>query len=279
LPQFLKVTCADDAREAHRSGRRGVILNFQDSLHLDGRLENLDLFHRLGIRVLGLAYNKRTLLADGCMESSSAGLSTLGTEAIRRMNAVGMLVDVSHASEQTALDAIAVSTAPIAVTHSSCKAVYHHDRGKSDEVLAAIGAMGGYFGIVVVPAFLTADEHPTLDHLLDHVDHAVRIAGVDCVGIGTDWSAGGYTSDVTQGEIDADPENDPVFQRREIDGLKAMGFRDEHLRNIFRRLDGLQWWRDWPNITRGLVARGYSDDQIRGILGENWLRVFERAVG
>jgi membrane dipeptidase len=195
------------------------------------------------------------------------------------MNDLGVLVDTSHASERTTLDAIELSAVTTAVTHSGCRALRDHDRCKSDEVLAAVGETKGYFGILAIPTFLTGDEKPTLDHLFDHLDHAVGVAGVDCVGIGTDWSAGGYTSDVPQAEIDSDPESDPEHRRRELEGLKAMGFRDEHLTNIFARLEGLQWWRDWPNITRGLVARGYSDDEIRGILGENWLRVFAGAVG
>jgi membrane dipeptidase len=279
FPQFLKVTCLKDAREAHRSGRRGVILNFQDSLHLDGRLENLELFHRFGVRVMGLAYNKRTLIADGCTERNAAGLSYLGVEAVERMNSAGILVDASHASDQATLDAVAHSSVPIAVTHSACKTVHFHDRGKSDEVLAAIGETKGYFGIVAVPPFITDAAQPRLEHLLDHVDHAVAVAGMDCVGIGTDASAGGYTSDVTLPEIESDPANGEEYRSRSIEHAKKVGFRDEHLRNIFARLHGMTWWREWPNITRGLVARGYSDHEIRGILGENWLRVFEGAVG
>lgn len=278
LPRFLKVTSAEHAREAHRTGRRGVILNFQDSLHLDGRLENLDLFHKLGVRVIGLAYNKRTLFADGCLERNASGLSNLGIAAVRRMNELGILVDASHASEQATLDAIEHSDVPIAVTHSACKAVYDHPRGKSDEVLAGIRESKGYFGIVAVPSFITS-EPPSLRHVLDHVDHAVKVAGVDCVGIGTDHCAGGYTRDVTPAEIESDPDNDPQYQAHLLESEKETGFRPEHLPNAFARVDGMTWWREWPNITRGLVARGYSDGEIRGILGENWQRVFASAVG
>jgi membrane dipeptidase len=186
---------------------------------------------------------------------------------------------VSHASEQTTLDAITCSEIPVAATHTACRAVFDHARGKSDHALAALGRSGGYIGIVIVPAFLTAAADASLEHLLDHVDHAVNVAGIDAVGIGTDWSAGGYTTDVPKEWVDADPEQDPANQARQLEGLRRLGFRDEHLRNLFTTLDGLRWWREWPNITRGLVCRGYDDDAVRKILGGNWERVFRAAVG
>jgi membrane dipeptidase len=153
---------------------------------------------------------------------------------------------------------------PVNANHTAAQGVYFHARGKSDDALRAIAATGGVIGVVAVPAFLTSHAAPSIEHMLDHIDYIVSLVGWQHVAIGTDW-----------------PLQAPVRLLRAILSTenKAVGFRDEDRLDVTRRLAGLDDCRDLPNITRGLVKRGYSDEQIRGILGENALRVFGEICG
>jgi membrane dipeptidase len=216
----------------------------------------------MGIRVIQLTYNNRNLLGDGCAERAKSGLSYLGVEAVKRMNDMGILVDVSHCSDQTALDAIEVAERPTAITHAFCSSISGHERGKSDDVIRAIGDSGGYFGVCVVPFFITSDQRPTLEHWLEHFDRVVQLAGVAHVGIGTDWG-----EDMPRALVS-------VINAQ----FRAMGFRADHGVDFGATVNGFQSWPDWPNLTAALIGRGYSDEEVRGFLGANFRRTFEQAT-
>jgi len=261
--RLIKATSADDVERAARDGKRAVILAFQNTTHFGDDLDRLALFHQLGVRIMQLTYNSRNLVGDGCTERVQTGLSAYGVEVVRRMNELGVLVDVSHCSDATSLDAIHVSERPVAADHAFCGSVVRHDRAKADDVARAIAERDGYFGVCVVPFFITDDPHPTLDHWLRHVDRAVELAGVERVGIGTDW-----------GE-----DLPPALVRVLNDEMLRMGFRDEHRVDWAATTEGFRTWGEWPNLTRALVDHGYSDDEVSGLLGRNFLRVFRAAVG
>jgi membrane dipeptidase len=261
--RLVKVLAAEDMRRAKADGRRGIILAFQNATHIGADLGKLDEFHQLGMRIIQLTYNSRNLLGDGCTERVKTGLSQFGVAVVERMNELGILVDVSHCSDATALDAIEASARPVAITHAFCSSINIHDRGKADEVLRAIGERDGYFGVCVVPFFITEDPSPSLAHWLEHVDRAVELAGAEHVGIGTDW--GEVLPPRLRGVLDEE--------------VRRLGFREEHRVDWAATLDGYRSWSDWPNLTQALVENGYSDLEVRGFLGGNFLRVFERAVG
>jgi membrane dipeptidase len=162
-------------------------MNLQNTTYIDDELDKLELFYELGIRIIQLTYNQRSLVGDGCTERNPSGLSYFGLQVVRHMNDIGVLIDVSHCSEPTTLDAIEVSQKPVAVTHSFCKSVFDHDRGKSDEVIRALGETGGYFGVLLVPFFLTNEVDANLKHFMSHLDRVVNLVGPEHVGIGTDW--------------------------------------------------------------------------------------------
>lgn len=207
--------------------------------------------------MIQLTYNDRNQAGDGCTEPSPRGLTSFGRDLIAAMNELGVLVDLSHCSEPTTLDAIDASHSPVAVTHAFCRALSDHDRGKSDEIIRAIGAAGGYFGIVLVPFFLS-DEAASLDDFLRHIDHVVELIGPRHVGIGSDWG-----QDF--------PASINALLNEE---MRRFGFRQEHRVDWNAKIDGFSDWREWPNLTRALVAAGYSDVDIEGFLGANFLRVF-----
>lgn len=260
--RLVKVRTTRDLDRAKSHGKKGVILNFQNTTHIGDDLDKLDLFYELGLRIIMLTYNSRNLVGDGCTERVQAGLSSFGVEVVKRLNELRILVDLSHCGEPTTLDAIEVSEHPVAITHAFCRAISDHDRGKSDDVIRAIGDSGGYFGVCVVPFFITIDPAPTLDHWLAHVDRAVELAGAEHVGVGTDWG-----EDLPKQLIDLLNEE-----------MRRFGFREEHRVDWAATVDGYRSWREWPNLTRALVDHGYSDEEIRGFLGENFKRVLADVI-
>jgi membrane dipeptidase len=262
LPWMTKILTAAGARRAKAQGQAGLILNFQNTSHIGGDLSLLDTFCNLGVRVIQLTYNSRNLAGDGCTERNPAGLSRFGVQLVGKLNDLGILVDTSHCSEPTLLDAIDVSRVPIAITHAFSSAVYPHDRGKSDQAIRAVAASGGYIGVCAVPFFVTGDPRPTLDHWARHVEYICELVGAEHVGIGSDW---GHVI--------------PARLRDTIREEMKRFWRPEHAVDPTAVIEGYETFDQWPNFTRTLVARGYSDDEIGGLLGGNFLRVFEQAVG
>lgn len=270
---FLKlVTKAKNIRQAKKEDRVGIILNLQNTAHLFSdrvnlelcdKLINLELFYELGIRIITLAYNTMNSVAGGCIERSDVGLSYLGVEIVEKMNELGILIDTSHCSHQTTMDALEVSKEPIAMTHTSCKSVYNHSRAKTDEEIKAVAEKGGYIGILILPGFIAGND-VSIDSLLDHVDHAIKVGGEDHVGIGTDFSG---------------MSRIPALAKAINKDILKSGFRPEDHHDLLQPVEGYENWQDWLNITRGLVSREYSDDVIEKIVGGNFLRVFEEVVG
>lgn len=258
---------ADDIRAAHAAGEQAVWGLVQTNELRPGDLDLIDAAHALGVlHTVDCAYNVMNFIGTGCTERYDAGLSHFGRDFVRRCNSVGVIVDTAHTGRQTTLDVCAASNAPVIATHTSASAVFKHDRAKSDEEIRAIAGTGGVIGVYVVPFFLAGPEtpNPTIELFLDHVDHISALVGPEHVAIGTDWPM-------------AMPHH--VQQKVFGDQQSAFGFRDEHHIDVTLTLDGFRDYRDMVNLTRGLVARGYTDDQLKGILGENFLRIFEQVNG
>ncbi|WP_315835323.1 dipeptidase [Bradyrhizobium prioriisuperbiae] len=215
-----------------------------------------------GTRVIQLTFNTRNYVGDGCTEREQSGLSTYGIELVHRMNELNIIIDVSHSGYQTTLDAIRYSKRPIAITHSSCAAIARHPRAKSDEQLKALKDANGYIGILCCPFFIKPQGRAGLEDFLRHIDHAVEIVGVDNVGIGADW--GGWSPDFPA-------ELQMLAQAR----LASHGFRKGELSfgEIIPEFDA---WTSWPRITAGLLARGYSEAEVAGLIGNNWLSFMQR---
>ncbi|HXX38452.1 MAG TPA: membrane dipeptidase, partial [bacterium] len=229
--------------------------------------------HNLGLRMVQLTYNLRNLVGDGCTETSQGGLSYFGREVVRRLNDARILVDVSHCSEQVGWDALKLSTAPAIVSHSTSKAVCYHDRGKTDELAKAIADRGGYFGVVVIPGFISEEPEVTLDAFVDHVEHLANVCGIDHVGIGTDKMGPGPGTE----SLVTYPVTMPTHAPGTFDWV---GFRpEEHRLTHDHVLRGYESLGDWPNLTVALAKRGFNDEDLRKILGLNYLRVFRDVCG
>jgi membrane dipeptidase len=262
LPWLRKALRAEDVRTAKREGGHALLLQCQPTTPISRDLGLVDLAYDGGLRMLQLSYNVQDLIAVGCTDSSGGGVSRLGERLISRLDDLGVIVDTSHCNEQTVLDACRISQRPVVVSHAGAAAVHPHDRNISDEAALAIAGTGGVVGVVGHSAFV-GGAVPSVDSMLDHIDHLVRVIGWDHVAIGTDW-----------------PLAAPKWLLEKRKSMIAdNGFRPEHGIDPVLNLDGFDDYRDFPTLTRGMVARGYPDEQIRGILGENFLRVFERVGG
>lgn len=263
------------------SGKIAMPLAIEGGHAIEDSLDLLRRFHDLGVSSMTLTHN----LSHGWADSSGDkprwdGLNDLGRTVVAEMNRLGMVVDISHVSDEAFFDAIESSRAPVICSHSGCRAINPHRRNITDEMLRALSRNGGVIGIVFEPGFLSADyakaraelqaigrptramvpviedmnlriaiEHldqgrdwplenlPTIEHLLDHIDHAVRVAGIDHVGLGAD-----------------------LYPRTPS-------------------LVGIRGAQDYSNITRGLKKRGYSDADVRKIMGGNFLRVWKQVTG
>jgi len=263
-----KVTSPDEARRVANDNHVGIVLNTQNvGGAIDGSLNEIDVLYNEGVRIFQLTYNYQNLLGTGCNDSSEGGLSTFGQAAVDRVNELGGVVDVSHCGKRTTLDAIDYSDDPVAVTHATCQEVSYHYRGKSDEEIEALAEADGYMGIVSLPWFIAPGaDSPTLDVLVEHLDHAGSILGLDSVGLGTDF----YPADVR-------------FPRGLLDYYKdhiiELGFDKEQVeqRDIATGIGEFETYEDWSVIRNALEDR-FSVAEVDGIVGENFLHYWDRTI-
>ncbi|RLG98388.1 membrane dipeptidase [Candidatus Bathyarchaeota archaeon] len=193
------VTTKRSLSEAIKDGKLGVVLAIENSDAVEGSLNVLRMLFKLGVRSIGLTHNPRSLAADGVGESrTGGGLTTFGVQLIEEMNRLGIIVDLAQISEKCFWDALEVSRKPVIVSHGNCKALCNHRRNLTDEQLRGLASKGGVIGVTFVPAFID-EKAPSLSRLLDHIDHIVEVAGIDHVGLGSDFDGGGtLLRDVTE---------------------------------------------------------------------------------
>src|SRR6185369_5505896 len=188
---FSLVGTAADLDRAKKERKIAVIMGVQNAEHFR-QPSDVKAFYQLGQRCAQLTYNSQNLLGSGSTDRVDGGVSDYGVEIIKAMNEVGMLIDVSHCGDRTTLDAIELSPKPIAFTHSNCRALNNHPRLKTDEAIQKLAAKGGVMGITGVRMFVRGTEPTTIEHLVDHIDHVVKLVGIEYVGIGTDSDLNGF---------------------------------------------------------------------------------------
>ena len=272
-----KAVTADDVERAKKENRHclyfsgnGVPLR-QDWVSVEDELGYVRVFFQLGIRMMHLTYQRRNMIGDGCGEATDGGLSDFGRAVVAEMNRVGVIVDVAHCGWQTSLDAAKASGKPMVASHTTCTALNKHIRSKPDEVIGAIVDTGGLVGICCIPSFLggTGD----IGAMLDHIDHVVRKFGADYVGIGTDVAYTSRNAAVENKKIPSRPKARKEFRSLwPEDSLTSGPGAHPKARESLA-------WTNWPLFTVGLVQRGYSDADIRKILGGNMLRVARDVLG
>jgi membrane dipeptidase len=265
---LIKITKPEHISAAKSTGRLGVIYGFQDASMLGTDLSRADVFYDFGVRVIQLTYNVRNLVGDGCLEPADAGLSKFGYAVVERLNSLGVLIDLSHCGQHTTADAIKSSNKPVAVTHSGCRALADLPRNKRDEELRAVADKGGFFGIYLMPSFLSISWQVTSVDVIRHLEHAINICGEDHIGIGTD----GYISATNVTPAYQKHFREEIATRRRL-GISAPGERD----TVYKFVSDLNTPRRFEIIANLLLARGHKESRIEKILGGNFVRIAREA--
>ncbi len=258
-----QIRSVQDILQAKKDGRVGIILGWQNATPIENDLRRIELFRSLGILIIQLTFHERNFIGNGCYERCDDGLSNFGIDAVREMNRLGILIDLSHCGERTTIEAIENSSKPVAVTHAHARSYCEIARNKTDEALKLLAERGGVVGTPAFNRFLPSGRDSTIEDFGNAVDALVQRVGIDHVGIGTD-----FTQDQTQEFWD-------YIGSQQGTKLPSTFFeRQEGYHKLAHSPKGLETPDKFPNIADILSARGYQPADIRKILGENWLNLF-----
>jgi membrane dipeptidase len=257
----------DDVRQARSEGRTAIFFGFQNPSPIEDDIGLVEICHMLGARFMQLTYNNQSLLATGCYESEDTGITRMGRAVIAEMNRVGLVIDMSHSAERSTLDAIEVSSRPIAISHANPSFWHPARRNKSDDVLKALGESAGMLGFSLYPHHLKGGTNCTLDSFCEMIARTAELMGVSQIGIGSDlcqdqpdsvveWMrVGRWTKDIDYGEGSAANAGFPPM---------PSWFQDN---------------RHFDAIATGLHKQGFSQADVAGIMGENWLNFYDASFG
>jgi membrane dipeptidase len=256
------VRAVKDIYRAKEEGKTGIIFGFQNTSPIEDDLDRLTIFKELGVRIIQLTYMERNYVGDGCLERTDCGLSRFGLEVIEEMNRLGILIDLSHVGYRTVMDAIEASKKPVAFTHANPGGLCNHPRNKTDEQIKALAKKGGVIGANVFPPFLSAGSKATMKDFIDAIDYLVALVGIDHVSIGTDFTEGqprAFFDYILKGKSKKELAMELDYPIVNPEGIRSSA--------------------EFPNITRALLERGYSETDTKKIMGENLIRLFREVWG
>jgi membrane dipeptidase len=252
-----------DIHRVHQAGKVGLVFGLEAATPIENELDRLDVLYGLGLRQIGIAYSDANSLGGGLNESTETGLTDFGRRAIKRMNALGLAIDVSHSSDRTGIETCETSERPVFITHAGAKRVWNTPRMKSNEVLRAVAETGGVIGMSAAPHTTLSAEHPkhTIRSVMDHFRYCVDLVGIEHVAFGPDTLYGDHVGLHTVFghllKLGAAAEGGPSFEKvAYVDGLENPT-------------------ENFTNICQWLVCEGYSDSEIAAVLGGNILRALE----
>lgn len=265
---------AADIRRAKEEGKAAFVITAQGGDFISDKLHRVEAFHRLGLRMMLPAYNTTNLICDGALDRTQSGLTRFGELVVDECNRVGLLLDCTHTGKQATLEIIERSDKPCVFSHSNPNGVVPNPRNIDDDQITACVAKGGIIGLapwgplVMKPG---TTHWPTVDEFIDHVDYVANLVGdTDHIGIGTDMSLGTYPDHWH------DPWGEPEYP--DVSGAYSKHVSAD-VRSPLRALNGFSNYPEVVNFAERLLARGYSNDDVHKILGENYLRVFEEVWG
>ena len=252
--ELVKAEKADDIRDAWDSGKYALMLGMEGAEPIKNDLRLLNIFHKLGLRVLTLTHSRRNKVGDGSFffpkeTGKPGGLSEFGVKVIKKMNELGIVVDVSHINDPGFWDVIEYTEDPVVASHSNCRELKDHPRNLNDEQIKALAENGGVMGMNTAGIFV--EDDPDIDDYLNHLNHVVDVAGAEHVGLGFDF-CDYLIKYLSEEEKERLPDVSPV--------------------------SGLECDEDVQRLPRELSERGYTDEEIRLFMGENFLRVLEEVI-
>jgi membrane dipeptidase len=259
--QLMTIRTLADIDEAHRSGRVGLVFGLEAATPIENEIDRLDVLYGLGLRQIGIAYSDANALGSGLAERTDGGLTALGRRAVTRMNKLGLAIDLSHSSDRTALDTCEQSDRPVFITHAGARAIWDTPRMKPDDVLRAVAATGGVIGMSAAPHTTLSAEHSrhSIESVMDHFRYCADLVGLDHVAFGPDTLYGDHVA------------LHRVFAHLlAISGVRGPSF------DPVAYVDGLENpTENFTNICGWLVQHGYSDADIRAVLGGNVYRALQ----
>lgn len=259
---WMKATTVADIGKAREAGKIAIFYLFQNSTQFGRNLDTVDIFYGLGVRSSQVTYNFQNWAGAGCNEINDSGLTTFGHELVGKMNERGMLIDLSHAGMKTMADTIEASIAPVIVSHSCCKALFEHNRNTTDENIRAIADNGGLFGVTQMRPFMTHQIDNAVHFYYQHIEHAINVAGIEHVCIGSDRDHRRLT--LTEEYL------------AELKAEEGPNFKREEWPLYFEELNGP---RRMETIWDGLSKRGMNEDQLEKLFGLNIQRLYAEVIG
>jgi membrane dipeptidase len=256
----IRVETTDDIRRAKANRQIGLVPALEASTMIENEVDRLDILYGFGIRMMGIAYSEGNALGAGLREAGDGGLTDLGRRAVRRMNQLGIAIDVSHSGDRTSLDTIEASEKPIFITHAGARALWNTKRMKPDEVIRACAARGGVIGVEAAPHTTLTQRHPrhSIESVMEHFEYIVDLVGIDHAGFGPDTLFGDHVGlhDVFASQLSLKHLHgqQPFEKVSHVAGLENPG-------------------EAFPNIVRWLVQHGYPDPDIAKAIGGNTMRV------
>ena len=254
----------DDIKRAKENGQIAFIASLEAATAIENEVDRLDILYGLGIRSSGIAYSEANTLGSGLREGRDGGLTDFGRQAVRRMNKLGIAIDVSHSGDQTSLDTIEASEKPIFITHAGARGLWNTKRMKPDEVLKAMAAKGGVIGIEAAPHTTLTKKHPkhSIESFMEHFEYCADLIGIDHVSFGPDTLFGDHVG------------LHHYFAKQLSIGAANRGVEYEEVEFV----DGIENPTEaFPNIVRWMVKHDYSDGDIAKAIGGNAMRVLEEA--
>lgn len=265
---LMLIRQAADIEHAKRNGRLGIFMHLQGADPIEDNLDLIDLYKALGVGIVQLTYNVKNRVGDGCEERTDCGLSRFGQRLIERLNQARVIVDCTHTGSRTSLEAVEHSSAPVVLSHSNPASVHPSPRNVSNELIDAIARSGGLIGICGFPGMISAMSTPSLDNFIAHIDAIVERVGIDHVGLGIDYYTG-------QAGIASDEEAMRGYNQAVQKGLWGSAYPPPP----HRYPSGIETPRTLQNLTGRLLEQGYAPEDVRKVLGENWLRVMRSVWG
>ena len=251
---------SNDIYRAKKEGKVAMLAMLENAGAIGNVLDRLDVLYGLGIKCMGLTHNDNNYIGGGRTDRANTGLSRFGVQVIERMNDLGILIDLAHSSDKTIQEALEISKKPCCSTHDCCLEVSKNIRCKKNSTLKAIADKGGVIGIHAIPNVLSKLPEQGIEDVLQHIDHAVNICGINAVAVGTDSIFG-----------------DHVEMHKKMLESVCLGIELKEFPAIYMK--GIENPGDFHNITRGLIKRGYKNNDIKKIIGENVIRIIKEVFG
>jgi membrane dipeptidase len=272
---------AEDVERAFKEGKCALLCAIENASAIDRNVDRIDILHGLGLRSTGICYSWSNTLGGGLNETKDGGLTDFGYDAVVRMNKVGILIDVSHAGDVTSMDTIEASKDPICISHRGSRALTNWPRMAPDEVLQACAEKDGVVGIEVAGLGIRTKKHlePSIEGFLEQMEYCIDLLGIDHVGAGPDTLYTDHAEWYRISDRTSAIAGYGHYQRPLPDGpQKQFAEQYEVLMDGLDHIKGLESPSDFPNIIRGLVRDGYSDDEIAKVAGGNGLRLLKAVL-